>query len=134
MAGLILSLIMLAVAVFVIVRAVLEIKRQKITFEALQEVEEEIKNMSPEERAEKWLKAQPRDKRWCASCGKALRYIKNGICQDDWILTKTENKQIAKFDNFHSIGGYGTVNFKEKNVIVKHYKCPKCGYERTEEN
>ena len=129
-AGLILSLVILVVPVFILVRAVLEVKREKMTLEAL----EEFKDTSPEERAKIWLEAQPRDKRWCASCGKQLRYIKNGVCQDDWILAKTENKKIAKFDNFHSIGGYGTINLKEKNVIVKHYKCPKCGYERTEEN
>ena len=75
-----------------------------------------------------------KEKRNCVSCGKALRYYKNNTLIDEWILVKTENKNVEEVNSIgHIMGGYSTVNTNKKMVMVRHYKCPKCGYERTEE-
>lgn len=70
----------------------------------------------------------------CSGCRAKLCYYEKGRMESKWKLVKTENKKTTVFDSAYRLGAYGTVNLKEKIITVKHYKCPKCGYERIEEN
>ena len=107
---------------------------EKLAREKAKKKEEERWNSLTQDEKDAELNSQiSSSNRYCPSCHRTLVYYKNGSLIDKWVLKGTEKRTETVFDSAYSIGGHGTVNFKERPKTIYHYACPNCGFTRTQE-
>ena len=95
--------------------------------------EERWNNLTQEEKDKELSSQIPTDNAYCPGCRRTLAYYKNGNYISQWLEKGVDHKTETVFDSMHSVGGFGTVNFKEKQKRVYHYACPHCGYTKSKE-